>query len=937
VSKDEIIVNNAKEHNLKSVSIKIPKNALTVVTGPSGSGKSSLAFDTIYVEGQRRYIESLSSYARQFLGQYQPPDVESISGLSPAVAIDQKNISRNPRSTVGTTTEIYDYLRVLYARIGTLYDPETNEEIKKYSRAQIVKEVLKYENKTKINLLSPINVKSQQELDSSIKNFLASGFARARINGETILFDDLEKVKIKDIKEFCAVVDRIIVKDNIRQRVADSVELALKYGSGTIILSINDEDKAFSEHYNVSSFNTEIPELEPRLFSFNSPVGACEKCKGLGLSKDFDKDLMIKDPTLSISEGALAPLSKRNRFFYKMVKCIVEHENVSMETPLNKLPKKFLDILFNGSRKVYLYSFISENSHFEFSKAFPGLIRWLEKKYRETTSDKLKLELEQFMDIAKCSDCNGMRLNPIALSTKIKNHNIMDVSNMSIMECSNFFNKISLKGEKAKIADKLLTEIKNRLNFLLNVGLDYLGLNRSSGTLSGGEAQRIRLATQIGSALTGVLYVLDEPSIGLHQRDNFKLIKTLKKLRDIGNTVLVVEHDEETMMNADYIIDMGPGAGIHGGEVIAKGTIQQILKSRKSLTGKYLNQSIQIPTPTKRRESQSSIQLKHGRCNNIEDINVEIPLDSLVGITGVSGSGKSTLIHEILIPAVRNHLEKSEFHLTNYNYESISGLEEITNIIELDQGPIGRTPQSNPATYTNIFDNIRTLYSQTNESKIRNYKPGRFSFNVRGGRCDECEGNGVKKIEMHFLADVYITCDECKGTRYNSETLSILYKGLNIADVLNLSIEEGRDFFKNHGKINRVLTTLCDVGLGYMKLGQPATTLSGGEAQRMKLCRELAKRVKGKTLYVLDEPTTGLHFKDISILIKALNQLVESGHSVVIIEHNLDVIKSCDYLVDLGPEGGDKGGTVVTAGTPEEVAKNKKSYTGKFLKKCLKK
>ena len=937
MSINEIKVVKAAVHNLKDVTINIPKNTLTVVTGPSGSGKSSLAFDTIYVEGQRRYIESLSSYARQFLGQYQPPEVESISGLSPSIAIDQKTSSKNPRSTVGTTTEIYDYLRVLYARIGTLYDPITGIEVRKYTPTQIVREVTKLPEKTKLQILAPIPNTDKIKFKELISKFLTMGFSRARLDGDFIQLDESLKAP-KGKFQLDIIVDRIVLKDDVEKRLADSIEYALKLAEGNVLILVNDnKELTFSEHNKSTNGNIVYPELEPRLFSFNSPIGACEVCNGLGETKTFDLDLMIFDESLPLLEGAITPLSKRNSFLYKMVESIADEEGVDISGPFKKLPKKFKDILFNGSDKIYRYSFTSENSHFEFSKAFPGLTAWLEKKFLESGSDKVRIELEKFMNIKTCPSCNGLRLNKIALSTKIGEKHIMDLCTLSIAECHSYLTAIKLDGEKKIIAEKLLKEIISRLKFLLDVGLNYLNLNRGAMTLSGGESQRIRLATQIGSALSGVLYVLDEPSIGLHQRDNDRLITTLKALRDIGNTVLVVEHDEDTMKESDYIIDMGPGAGIHGGEIVSHGPLEKVLKDKKSLTARFLNGTDRIAVPESRKKFSKFLKLSGANEHNIKKLDVNIPLGGLVCVSGVSGSGKSTLIHKILVPAVKTYLtntHKTLYHKANYN--SLTGMEEIKTVIELDQSPIGRTPHSNPATYTGLFDEIRDIFASTNESQIRGYKSGRFSFNVKGGRCEECEGNGVKKIEMHFLPDVYITCTECKGTRYNAETLSVLYKGKNIAEVLDLSIEEAEEFFKNHTKMNRVLSTLTSVGLGYMKLGQPATTLSGGEAQRLKLSRELSKRTKGHCLYVLDEPTTGLHFQDIKILLGALQQLVEQGHTLLIIEHNLDVIKTADWVIDLGPEGGTGGGQIVAAGTPEEVAKNAKSHTGKYLKKLLK-
>ncbi|MCO4793094.1 MAG: excinuclease ABC subunit UvrA [Bacteriovoracaceae bacterium] len=934
---DSIKVTKANVHNLDNVTIKIPKNTLTVITGPSGSGKSSLAFDTIYVEGQRRYIESLSSYARQFLGQYQAPDVESITGLSPAIAIDQKTSSRNPRSTVGTITEVFDYMRVLYARVGTLFCPVSGEIVKRHTPPEIVREIMGHKEKSKVFILSRINHSNNKELEFQIKKFLSLGFSRARINNEILLIDDEIKFKAKEEYDVELVVDRIVLKEGVDKRLTDSIEHALKLGDGIIHVLVDKKEFVFSDKNMAPSSEIIYPDLEPRLFSFNSPLGACSTCNGLGESKSFDPDLLLFDDTLSIPDGALPVITKRNSFLFKMVENMAEQEGVDFKTPYKKLPKKFIKILLEGSPRIYEYNFQSENSKFQFKKAFPGLVSWLEKKFLETGSERVRKGLEEYMNIRTCRSCNGLRLNEVALSTKIDNKNIIDLCLYNIDEASKFFNKLKLEGEKKIIGDKLIKEISNRLNFLVDVGLGYLSLNRSAATLSGGEGQRIRLATQIGSALSGVLYVLDEPSIGLHQRDNHRLIETLKSLRDIGNTVLVVEHDEDTMLESDHLIDMGPGAGIHGGKVVAQGTPKEILK-KKSITSRYLNGKDKIEIPKERRVSTDFIKLLGAKSNNLKSIDVEIPLSSLVCITGVSGSGKSTLVHNVLTPAVRTHLARKDKHLyQKNNYRAITGLGDIKSIIELDQSPIGRTPHSNPATYSGVFDVIRTLYSKTPESQVRGYKPGRFSFNVKGGRCESCEGNGVKKIEMHFLPDVYIECSECRGSRYNKETLSILYKGKNISDVLEMTIEEGFEFFTNHTKMNRILGTMVSVGLGYMKLGQPATTLSGGEAQRLKLSKELAKKTRGHCLYILDEPTTGLHFEDIRVLLKAINTLIESGNSVIIIEHNLDVIKTADHIIDLGPEGGDEGGNIVTSGSPEEVAKVKKSFTGKFLSKVLKK
>ena len=934
-----IHIQKANLHNLKNVSIKIPKNTLSVITGPSGSGKSSLIFDTIHVEAQRRYIESLSSYARQFLGQYQPPDVESIKGLSPSIAIDQNKNSRNPRSTVGTITEVYDYFRILFSRVGDLYDPKTNDLTQKYNPIQIVKKIQSHKEKTKIIILSPIFQNKKISFEEDLTPYLTMGFSRFRVNNEIIILESKKDLKKGLSHNIDLVVDRIILKKNNDGRLLESIESALKIGNGHSIALIDDEEYYFSEN-NINPKTGEVfPDLSPKLFSFNSPIGACPTCNGLGERKEFNIDLMIGDSDCSIFDGGIKPLKGNYRFLIKMIKSLLASENISIDTPLKKIPKKVYKTLFYGSSKIYTYSFTSDRSHFEFSKAFPGICKWLEKKMNETHSEKIIKKLEEFLSIQTCSSCNGMRLNPIALNTLVDKKNIAHLSVISIEDALSWTSQLSLEGEKALISKKLIKEIKNRLQFLVDVGLGYLSLNRSASSLSGGESQRIRLATQIGSSLSGVLYILDEPSIGLHQRDNIKLIKTLKTLRDLGNTILVIEHDEETMLHSDFLIDMGAGAGIHGGNVIASGPIETFLKNKNSITAQYLNKKETIFIPKQRRTSNKYIIIKKAHHHNLKDVNVSIPLERLVCFTGVSGSGKSTLLREVLVPACHLHLKKSSQSILykRNNFNSISGLEYINDIIELSQSPIGKTPHSNPATYTALFGDIRNLFAELKDSKIRGHKPGRFSFNIKGGRCDTCEGNGIKKIEMHFLPDVYITCDDCNGTRYNKETLAIYYKNKNIADVLNMTIQEAFLFFKNHSRINRILSTLIQVGLGYLTLGQSSTTLSGGEAQRLKLARELSKKAKDKCLYVLDEPTTGLHFKDIKVLLRAINDLLDKGHSVIIIEHNLDVIKSADWVIDLGPEGGNKGGSVIAKGTPEDIIRNKKSWTGKYLKKYIKK
>ena len=930
----KIQVTKAKVHNLKNIDVSIPRHSLTVITGPSGSGKSSLAFDTIYAEGQRRYIESLSSYARQFIGQIEAPEVESITGLSPAIAIDQKSTTKNPRSTVGTITEIYDYLRLLYARLGDAHCPESGEKVSKQSPQQIVEAISKFKVGSKLQILSPVIRSKKGEHKEELAKYQSMGFSRIRLNGEILNLEDSVSINKGRFNNIDIVIDRLVIKEGIRPRLTDSIEQALKLSDGYLVVLEDEKEHFYSEKNYSFKSGKSFPDLEPRLFSFNSPLGACPTCNGLGISKRFDVDSLLVDETLSIEDGAM-PIVKKNSFLLQMVRSVASAEKANLEKPYNKLSEKFRSILYNGSDKIYTYKFESENSSWNFKKEFSGVVSWLEKKYSESESEKTRADLEEYMIIKKCPTCKGKKLNAFALAATIEGQSIMDVCDLSIADAAVFFEKLSFTGNRAIIANKVLKEIRDRLRFLLNVGLNYLSLNRDAMTLSGGESQRIRLATQIGSALSGVLYVLDEPSIGLHQRDNEKLIKTLIELRDIGNTVLVVEHDEDTMLASDYLIDMGPKAGIHGGEIVAVGTPEEVKNNKASITGKYLKGDLKIEVPTKRRKFTDFITLNKANEHNLQNVTLKVPLGGLTCISGVSGSGKSTLVHRILIPAVKKQLTRGR-RGSSANYHSITGVDKIQSLIELDQSPIGRTPHSNPATYTGLFDAIRTIFSQTNESKIRGYKPGRFSFNVKGGRCETCEGNGNLKIEMHFLPDVFVTCSECRGSRYNNETLSVLYRGKNIADVLAMSIEEAEPFFENHPKVNRALKVLNAVGLGYIKLGQPATTLSGGEAQRMKLSRELSKSVKGSTLYVLDEPTTGLHFEDIKILLKALNKLVEQGHSLLIIEHNLDVIKTADWVIDLGPEGGKGGGQIVAEGTPEQVAKVKGSYTGRYLAKSLK-
>ncbi len=935
---DHIFIKNARQHNLKNIDLNLPKEQLIVITGPSGSGKSSLAFDTLYAEGQRRYIESLSSYARQFIGEADPPLVESITGLSPAIAIDQKSSSKNPRSTVGTITEIYDYLRVFYARLGSPHCPECGKEISVQTPQQIGKTIADFPTKTKIQILSPAVRNEKGRHQELISKFLSLGFSRARIDGELVELSDEIKLE-KNIKHNIEIViDRIIVKDGIERRIIDSVEMALKHSAqGQVIVLKDDEEIFFSERSFCVSCNLSFPQLEPQLFSFNSPIGACSTCNGLGQTKVVNEKLIVMDPNIPILEGGLGVFAKKNTFLYGMAKDFVVAEGFDRSVTYKELSASMKKKLFHGTEDIYSYSFRSKNSFFKFQKEFPGIIPWITKKYRESLSDKTHQELEPFMHTRTCPDCQGEKLNPFALATLIEEKSISQITTMDIQDANNFFQNLKLDDVKMHIGETLLKEIKSRLKFLCEVGLEYLTLNRNANTLSGGESQRIRLATQIGSALTGVLYVLDEPSIGLHSRDNDRLIATLKELRNLKNTVIVVEHDEAMMQNADHLVEIGPGAGIHGGEVTFSGKLKEMKNCNYCLTGQYLSGVKSIPLPKQRRELSKFISAKKITKNNLDKLDVKIPLGGLVAITGVSGSGKSTLIHDALIPAIKAQLSRDRKSLDSIDYlHSVTGVEQIQSIIELDQSPIGRTPHSNPATYTSLFDEIRKLFATTKESKIRGYGPGRFSFNVKGGRCERCEGSGVLKIEMHFLPDVYIGCPDCHGKRYNDETLSVLFKNKNIHEILDMTIEEAYEFFKNHTKPERILATLNAVGLGYMKLGQAATTLSGGEAQRMKLARELGKRPKGHCLYVLDEPTTGLHFEDIRILLTAINSLVDNGHTVLVIEHNMDVIKSADYVIDLGPEGGKKGGKIIAQGTPEDiVAQSNVSFTGKFLEKYL--
>ncbi|MFS8650306.1 MAG: excinuclease ABC subunit UvrA [Caldibacillus sp.] len=936
--KDKIVIRGARTHNLKNIDVEIPRDQMVVVTGLSGSGKSSLAFDTIYAEGQRRYVESLSSYARQFLGQMNKPDVDSIEGLSPSISIDQKTTSNNPRSTVGTVTEIYDYLRLLFARVGRPYCPVHGVEISSQTVEQMVDRIMEYPERTRIQILAPIVTGRKGQHVRILEDIKKQGFVRLRIDGEMYEVTDdiqLDKNKKHDIE---VVVDRIIIKEGIATRLADSLETALNLGNGRVIIDvIGQEELLFSEIHACPYCGFSIDELEPRLFSFNNPFGACPSCDGLGARLEVDLDAVIPDKNLTLNEHAIAPWKPISSQYYpSLLKAVCDHYGIDMDTPVKDLPPEHLDIILYGSRgeKIRFY-YVNEfgNVH-DKEIVFEGVVPNIERRYHNSSSDYVREQMEQYMMQQTCPTCKGYRLKKEALAVKINGKHIGEVTDMQVREALEFFENLELTKQEKAIARLILREIRNRLGFLVNVGLDYLTLSRSAGTLSGGEAQRIRLATQIGAHLTGVLYVLDEPSIGLHQRDNDRLLQALKDMRDLGNTLIVVEHDEDTMLEADYIIDIGPGAGAHGGRIVAAGTPEEIMNHPKSLTGQYLSGKKFIPVPLKRREGNGHyLEIIGARENNLKNIHVKFPLGKFIAVTGVSGSGKSTLVNEILYKAVSRHLYKSK--VRPGKHKEIKGLEHLDKVINIDQSPIGRTPRSNPATYTGVFDDIRELFAQTNEAKVRGYKKGRFSFNVKGGRCEACRGDGIIRIEMHFLPDVYVPCEECHGKRYNQDTLEIQYKGKNIADVLDMTVEEALEFFGNIPKIKRKLQTLYDVGLGYIKLGQPATTLSGGEAQRVKLASELYRRSNGKTLYILDEPTTGLHTDDIARLLDVLQRLVDNGDTVVVIEHNLDVIKVADYIIDLGPEGGEGGGQIIATGTPEEVAQMDHSYTGIYLRKIL--
>ena len=937
---DKIIIKGAREHNLKNIDLEIPRNKLIVMTGLSGSGKSSLAFDTIYADGQRRYMESLSSYARMFLGQMEKPDVDSIEGLSPAISIDQKTTSKNPRSTVGTVTEIYDYLRLLYARIGIPHCPVCGREIKQQTVDQIVDKLFELEEGTKIQLLAPIARGRKGTYAKELDNARRSGYVRVRIDGnmydlsEEIILDKNKKHNIE------IVVDRLVIKDGIKSRLTDSIETVMSLSGGMLAVDvIGGEEMLFSQSYACPEHNISIEELNPRMFSFNNPFGACPKCTGLGTFSRIDPDLIVPNKDLSIRRGAIKASGwntlTEGSIAMMYYNGIAKKYNISLDTPFKDLPKEAADAFLYGTKdRLELQIIDSFGGGVRYSK-FEGIINNLERRYKESSSEYSKSEIADCMNEINCPECKGERLKKESLSVTVGGINIIDFTKFSISEALDFINNLKLTEREMMIGERILKEIRERLGFLKSVGLEYLTLSRSSGTLSGGESQRIRLATQIGSSLMGVLYILDEPSIGLHQRDNDKLIETLKHLRDIGNTLIVVEHDDDTMLAADHIVDIGPGAGVNGGEVIFSGTVDELLKSENSVTGQYLSGKKKIPLPEKRRKGNGNYLIIKGAAeNNLKKINVKIPLGELICVTGVSGSGKSSLVNEILYKHLAAKLNRAKIRAGKF--KSIEGLENLDKVICIDQSPIGRTPRSNPATYTGVFTDIRELFAQTSDAKTHGYGAGRFSFNIKGGRCEACEGDGIKKIEMHFLPDIYVPCEVCKGKRYNRETLEILYKGRSIYDVLEMTVDEGVKFFENHPKILRKLKTLQEVGLGYIKIGQPATTLSGGEAQRVKLSTELSKRATGKTIYILDEPTTGLHTADVHKLIEVLQKLADTGNTVLVIEHNLNVIKVADHIIDLGPEGGTGGGTVVACGTPEEVAECSQSYTGKYLKSYLK-
>ncbi|MGD0154103.1 MAG: excinuclease ABC subunit UvrA [Thermacetogeniaceae bacterium] len=965
-SRDKIVIRGARVHNLKNIDVEIPRNKLVVVTGLSGSGKSSLAFDTIYAEGQRRYVESLSAYARQFLGVADKPDVDYIEGLSPAISIDQRAGSRNPRSTVGTVTEIYDYLRLLFARVGRPHCPQCGRPVRQQTVSQMVDQVMTYPEGTRVQVLAPLVRGKKGEHLKLLSEAQRKGFVRVRINGEIRELGEEIQLDRNRKHNIEVVVDRLVVRPGLERRLADSLETALELGGGTVIALVHDDqppepegqeaqpvelggaveglakagdvgvEYTFSQNFACPECGIGLAEIEPRLFSFNSPYGACKECSGLGYRLEVDESLVV-DPDLPVRAGALIPWTRSPQHYYpQLVQAVLEHYSCSWDTRFKDLPAEVQHtLLYGGTERIRFRYRDSYGQTKSWSANYEGVIPHLARRYRETESEEVRDDIAEFMTSRPCPDCHGARLKPEALAVRLNERNIDEVARLTIREARNFFNSLQLNDREQQISRQILKEIDNRLGFLVNVGLDYLTLDRAAGTLAGGEAQRIRLATQIGSGLVGVLYILDEPSIGLHPRDNGRLIKTLMDLRDLGNTLIVVEHDEEMMQSADEIIDIGPGAGVHGGEIVAQGTLEEIARSPESITGQYLSGKLDIPIPTARRRPDDRWLRVYGAKEfNLKDIDVAIPLGLFVCITGVSGSGKSTLLEEIIYKALARRLNGARSHPGAYR--ELRGLEHLDKVIEIDQSPIGRTPRSNPATYTGAFDGIRELFTLTPDARMRGYKPGRFSFNVRGGRCEACRGDGIIKIEMHFLPDVYVSCDECKGSRYNRETLEVKYKGQSIADILSMTVSEAVEFFQHIPKISRKLETMNDVGLGYIKLGQPATTLSGGEAQRVKLATELSRRSNGRTLYILDEPTTGLHKDDIKRLLQILERLVEAGNTVVVIEHNLDVIKTADYIIDLGPEGGALGGYLIASGTPEEIAAHPTSYTGQYLRKILK-
>ena len=936
----DIIIKGAREHNLKNIDVKIPREKLVVLTGLSGSGKSSLAFDTIYAEGQRRYVESLSSYARMFLGQMEKPDVDYIDGLSPAISIDQKTTSKNPRSTVGTVTEIYDYLRLLYARIGIPHCPKCGKEVQRQSIDQIVDKVMSLGEGTKIQILAPVIRGKKGEQKKVFENARKSGYVRVKADGEQ--YDLSEPIELKKTQKHNIeiIIDRLIIRENIVQRLTDSLETAIALTGDVVLVEvIGGEIMSFSQNFACDDCGISLQELTPRLFSFNNPYGACDNCDGLGALSKIDPDLVIADENLSIINGAIsatgwANANKKDSMAYMYFTALADYYGFDVNTPYKDLPKDIQNIILYGTGDTNIpMNYERSYGSGKYSAPFEGVITNLERRYNANTYDYVKNDIERYVNDVTCPKCHGARLNDEVLAVTINGVNIYEFTTMSIQKEMDFVNSLELTDREKMIGEQILKEIKARLKFLLDVGLDYLSLSRSAGTLSGGEAQRIRLATQIGSGLMGVLYILDEPSIGLHQRDNDRLIETLKHLRDLGNTVIVVEHDTDTMYAADYIVDIGPGAGVNGGELVGEGTVEDLIKSPRSITGKYLSGELKIEVPKERRKPTGWIEVRGAKENNLKNINVKIPTGVMTCVTGVSGSGKSSLVNEILYKKLAHVLNRARTHAGAH--KEIKGIEQLDKIIDINQSPIGRTPRSNPATYTNVFGDIREVFASTNEAKVRGYKSGRFSFNVKGGRCEACSGDGIKKIEMHFLADIFVPCEVCKGKRYNRETLEVKYKGKNIYEVLEMTVDEGVEFFGNIPKIKRKLETLQEVGLGYIKLGQSSTTLSGGEAQRVKLATELSKRSTGKTIYILDEPTTGLHTADVHKLTEVLDKLVEGGNTVVVIEHNLDVIKTADYMIDMGPEGGDNGGTVIASGTPEQVAKVEKSYTGKYLKKML--